>query len=178
MKILAVIIGRKSSKRLKNKHHLFIKKKKIINYTLDLVKNSKKFIRTIVSTDDKKIIRLIKKYPSFIPLERPSYLSKDTTKPIQVIRYVHHWYKKNYGEIDGIFIFQPTSPLRSKKTINKMINIFKKFNNKRSVVSVSPVSEHPEWMLSVKKIRLNLILHMKVLLRDHKVVKNCIKLMA
>ena len=59
MKILAVIIGRKSSKRLKNKHHLFIKKKKIINYTLDLVKNSKKFIRTIVSTDDKKIIRLI-----------------------------------------------------------------------------------------------------------------------
>ncbi len=151
MKILAVVIGRKNSKRLKNKHHLLIEKKKVINYTLDLLKQSKKFTNIIVSTDDKKIIELTKKYPKFIPLKRPKNLSLDKTQPNQVIRYVYNWYKKNFSKVDGIFVFQPTSPLRAKLTINKLINTFKKYKMKRSVVSVSPITEHPEWMLKIKK---------------------------
>ena len=173
MKILAVIIGRKNSKRLKNKHHLLIKNKKVINYTLDLLKNFKYFSKTIVSTDDKKIIQLIKKYPKFIPLERPSKLSKDKTKPIQVIRYVYRWHLKKFGKVDGIFVFQPTSPLRSKNTINKMLKIYKNFKTKRAVVSVSPVNEHPEWMLSIKKSKIKPLINYKSFIKRS---QNCKKL--
>ena len=53
-----------------------------------------------------------------------------------------------------IFIFQLTSPLRTKLTISKIINLFKVYKMKRSVVSVSPISEHPEWMLKIKNNRI------------------------
>ena len=48
------------------------------------------------------------------------------------------------------FVFQP-SPLRTKLTINKIIYLFKKNKMKKSIVSVSPISEHPEWMLNKKR---------------------------
>ena len=109
------------------------------------------FSNIIVSTDDKKILNSKKKYSKFIFLKRPKYLSLNKTKSYQVIRYVYKWYLEKYENIDGIFIFQPTSPLRTKLTINKIIYLFKKNKMKRSVVSVSPISEHPEWMLKIKK---------------------------
>lgn len=152
MKILAIIIGRKNSKRLKRKHHLLINRKKMIQYTLDLLNNNvKKFENIIVSTDDNKIIELTKKYPSFITLQRPKNLSLDKTRPYEVIKYVYKWYKKKFNEVDGIFVFQPTSPLRTQSTVNQLLKIFKKYKMRKSVVSASPISEHPEWMFSMQK---------------------------
>ena len=82
MKILAIVIARKGSKRLKNKHHLLLNKKKIICHTLDLLKTLKKFKDIIVTTNDKKIIKLVvKNYSRFIPLQRPEKLSTDAVKP-------------------------------------------------------------------------------------------------
>ena len=151
MKILAIVIARKGSKRLKNKHHLLLNKKKIICHTLDLLKQFKNFEDVIVSTNDKEIIRLtIKKYSKFIPLQRSEKLSADSIKPYQVIRHVFKWYKNKIGDVDGIFVFQPTLPLRTKSTINNLINVFKKNNMKKSVISVTLAKEHPEWMLKIK----------------------------
>ncbi len=155
MKILSLVLARKNSQRLKNKHHCTIENKKMINHTLDLLDNSKNFFfDIIVSTDDERILNTKKKYPNFIFLKRPNYLSLSKTKSYQVIKYVYKWYIKKYGNIDGIFIFQPTSPLRTKLTISKIINLFKVYKMKRSVVSVSPISEHPEWMLKIKNNRI------------------------
>ena len=155
MKLLGIILARKNSQRLKNKHHYVIQNKKMINHTLDLLNISKNFFtNVIVSTDDKKILNSKKKYPKFIFLKRPKYLSLNRTKSYQVIRYIYKWYLQKYGNIDGIFIFQPTSPLRTKLTVSKIINLFKKNKLKRSVVSVSPISEHPEWMLKIKKNKI------------------------
>ena len=43
MKILSLVLARKNSQRLKNKHHCTIENKKMINHTLDLLDNSKNF---------------------------------------------------------------------------------------------------------------------------------------
>ena len=155
MKLLGIVLARKNSQRLKNKHHYLIQNKKMINHTLDLLDISKNFFtNVIVSTDDKKILDSKKKYSKFIFLKRPKYLSLNGTKSYQVIRYIYKWYLEKYGNIDGIFIFQPTSPLRTKLTVSKIINLFKKNKMKRSIVSVSPISEHPEWMLKIKKNKI------------------------
>ncbi len=152
MKLLGIVLARKNSQRLKNKHHYIIQNKKMIYHTFDLLNKSKKFfIDVIVSSDDEKILNAKKKYSKFIFFKRPKYLSLSKTKSYQVIRYVYKWYLKKYGNIDGIFVFQPTSPLRTKLTINKIIYLFKKNKMKKSIVSVSPISEHPEWMLKIKK---------------------------
>ena len=127
MKLLGIVLARKNSQRLKNKHHYVIQNKKMINHTFDLLNKSKNFFANIiVSTDDKKILNSKKKYSKFIFLKRPKYLSLNKTKSYQVIRYIYKWYLQKYGNIDGIFIFQPTSPLRTKLTVSKIINSFKK----------------------------------------------------
>ena len=57
MKILSLVLARKNSQRLKNKHHCTIENKKMINHTLDLLDNSKNFFfDVIVSTDDERIL--------------------------------------------------------------------------------------------------------------------------
>ena len=61
MKILAIIPARKNSKRLKKKHHLEINGKSLIDHTFDLLKKSNLFINIIVSTDDQKILKNVKK---------------------------------------------------------------------------------------------------------------------
>ena len=148
MKILAVILARKGSKRLKNKNLILLNKKKLINHTFDLLKKCNLFIDIMVTSNDKIILNIAKKYKNFIPVLRPESLSSDGIHPYKVIIHACKVYQK---PVDGIFVFQPTSPLRKIKTVKKMIGIFKKNKMNNSIVSVSKVEEHPEWMLEIKK---------------------------
>jgi len=155
MKILAVILARKNSKRLKNKHHLKLGNKSLINHTFDLLKKNLIFENIIVSTDDEKILNVVKKnYSQFIPFKRPDYLSRDSTNSFEVLIYVYNWYTKNYSNIDGIFLLQPTSPFRTIGTIRQMIEKFKKYKMKKSIVAVNKIKSHPEWMFQIKKNKM------------------------
>lgn len=61
MKILTIVLARKNSKRLRNKHHLDLCGKSLIEHTFDLLKKTKLFCNIIVSTDDEKILKNVKK---------------------------------------------------------------------------------------------------------------------
>ena len=57
---------------------------------------------------------------------------------IKVNFYAFHalnWFKKKSIKINTIILLQPTSPFRSLRTINKMMDIYKK--NKKSVATVT-----------------------------------------
>ncbi len=157
MKILAIIPARKKSKRIKNKNKILLKKKKLIEHTFLVAKKSKLFTEILLTTDDKDLINLSKKYNILAPWVRPKKISNDFSPSYKAIIHAYDWYKKNYGKVDGIFILQPTSPFRTINTLKEMIKIFKT-NNKKSVINVSKCSEHPEWML---KLRNNKILPYK-----------------
>ena len=155
MKILAIILARKNSKRLKNKHHLNLGGKNLIQHTFDLLKKNKLFNDIVVSTDDKKIIDNVKKkYKCFIPLLRSKNLSKGSTESYKVLITVYKWYQKKYSSVDGIFLIQPTSPFRKLNTIKKILNDFKRNKMRRSIVSVKKVKNHPEWMFEIKKNKM------------------------
>ena len=55
MNILGVILARKGSKGIKNKNHLKLNGKSLINIAIKNAKNSKKITKLIFSTDDKKL---------------------------------------------------------------------------------------------------------------------------
>ena len=150
MKIIAIIPARKNSKRIKNKNKIILNKKKLIEHTFLVAKKSKQFNKILLTSDDKDIIKLSKKYKIIAPWIRPRYLSGDLVPSYKVIIHAYEWYNKKFGQIDGIFVLQPTSPFRKIKTITKMIKIYKK-NKKKSVVCLSQCNEHPEWMLKIKK---------------------------
>ncbi len=156
MKILAIILARSGSKRLLKKNKVNLGKKKLIEYTFQLSKKIKFFNKILLSSDDNSLIRLSSKYKILAPWKRPKNLCADNTPSYKAVIHAYDWFKKNYFAVDGIFILQPTSPFRTKKTVNQMVKIFKK-NLKKSVVSVSPISEHHEWSVSIKNNRMNRI---------------------
>ena len=148
MKILSIILARKNSKRIKNKNKIILKNKKLIEHTFLTATKSKLFSQILLSTDDRQIIHLAKKYNILAPWLRPKNLSNDFTPSYKVIIHAYDWYEKKYGKVDGIFILQPTSPFRKIKTIKEMVKIFIK-NKKRAVINVSKCNEHPEWMVKL-----------------------------
>lgn len=149
MKILAIITARKNSKRLRNKNKVLLNKKKLIEYTFIVAKKSREFHQILLTTDDKDLINLAKKYNILAPWVRPKSLSGGSVSSLKTVIHAYKWYEKKFGKVDGIFLLQPTSPFRKVNTIKNMIKIFKK-NSKLPVISLSKCSEHPEWMLEIK----------------------------
>jgi len=153
MKILSIILARKNSKRIKNKNKIILKNKKLIEHTFLTATKSKLFSQILLSTDDRQIIQLAKKYNILAPWLRPKNLSNDFTPSYKVIIHAYDWYEKKYGKVDGIFVLQPTSPFRKIKTIKEMVKIFIK-NKKRPVINVSKCNEHPEWMVKLQNNKM------------------------
>ena len=134
LKILALILARKNSKRLKKKTYKRSEKK----WSIESVKKVDSIVDILVSTDDKKIIEISKKNGALAPWQRPSYLSQDETSSESSALHALNWYEKNKCKVDAIILIQPTTPFRSKENIKKAIKVFKE-NAKKSVVSVSTV---------------------------------------
>ena len=66
-KFLCLILARGNSSRLKNKNILNFLGKPLIYYTIKAVQNSNIFSKIMVSTDNKKIAELSKKYGAEVP---------------------------------------------------------------------------------------------------------------
>jgi len=136
-KILALILARKGSARLKNKNILKLNSKHLVEWTFEqLSKKSikKLFVNILVSTDSKKILNLSKKYKLLSPWLRPKNLSKKSSSSEDSALHALNWYESNIEKVDGLFLFQPTSPFRNDKKIISAVQIFLKTN--KQVVSV------------------------------------------
>ena len=130
--------ARGGSKRLKNKNILPINKKPMFVYTMlqDEIKKIKKFF---VSTENKKIISICKKY-NINYIIRPKHLSKDNVeKQEAIIHAVRQLVKKKYYP-NTIISLQPNSPETKAKDIDKALTFFEKKlypNNKiKELISV------------------------------------------
>ena len=136
MKILALILARKNSKRLPKKNLRILGHKPLINWTIDLLKKIKHIDNILVSTDSKKIQKVALKSNVLCPKMRPKHLSGDKTTSEQSALYELRRYEKLYCKVDGLLLMQPTSPFRTIKNVNKGIKLFKK-NPKNYVIGVS-----------------------------------------
>ena len=75
--IIAVIPARGGSKRIPRKNIKNFLGKPIIAYSIKAALNSGLFDKVIVSTDDKEIAEVAKKYGAEVPYIRPSNISDD-----------------------------------------------------------------------------------------------------
>ncbi len=142
-KILALVLARRGSIRLKNKNILKLNGKHLVEWTFEqLSKKSikKLFVNVLVSTDSKKILNLSKKYKLLSPWLRPKTLSKKTSSSAESALHALNWYERNIEKVDGLFLFQPTSPFRNDKKIISAIKIFSETN--KQVVSVCSKQLH------------------------------------
>lgn len=149
-KILAIIPARGGSKEVPKKNIKELAGKPLIVYTIEAAKKSEYINRIVVSTDDPRIADISLKYGAETPYLRSSGLAADTTPTLPVLRdIVRFLEKKDNYQPDIIVLLQPTSPLRTAKTIDEGIEKFLK-NKRKTLISVSQVKENPFWMKVIK----------------------------
>jgi N-acylneuraminate cytidylyltransferase/CMP-N,N'-diacetyllegionaminic acid synthase len=150
VKFLGIIPARGGSKGIPQKCITQLKNKPLIAYTIEEAKKSNYLDKLIVSTDDKNIADISKKYGAEIPFIRPERLAKDDTPSLPVIQHALEFFKKKGYLPEYVVILQPTSPLRRTSHIDSAI---KKIIDTQAdmVVSLCKVTQHPFWMRRLEK---------------------------
>jgi len=147
-KILAVIPARGGSKRLPRKNIKKFRGKALITWTIETALKSKYLDRVIVSTEDKKIAQLSKRYGAEV-IKRPKSLSTDRARVEDAVFHTLSVLKKQNYEPDVVVLLQPTSPLRTRKDIDEAIAKFLK-NECNSLISVCEASPSPYWSFRIQ----------------------------
>ena len=144
-KVLAIIPARGGSKGLPGKNIKELCGNPLIAWSIETAKASESIDRIIVSTDDKEVARVSKKYGAGVPFMRPAELATDTASTIDAIFHAINWLVKyeNYSPT-YILLLQPTSPLRKVEDIEGAIQNLKD-KDARAVVSVCETDHHPWW---------------------------------
>tara|TARA_B100000989_G_C19460440_1_gene435965 strand:- start:224 stop:934 length:711 start_codon:yes stop_codon:yes gene_type:complete len=141
-KFIVIIPARSGSKRIKNKNLRICGGKKLIFWTLDILRNTIGFENSYVSTDSDKIINYCIKegFKNFII--RSKKYSEDSTSMLETLKFtikkISKLDKKIYSK--NIILLQPTSPIRKKSDIINSIIMFNQ-NNADSLVSTYNLSE-------------------------------------
>lgn len=146
MKILAVIPARGGSKRLPGKNTKLLGKKPLIQWSIETVLGIPEICEVLVSTDSLEIAEIARKAGANVPWLRPDHLATDEASSVEVAMHALDWYESQIQPVDGLLLIQPTSPFRTKTTVEISLDRFEK-NGNTPVISVSRSSEHPMWSL-------------------------------
>jgi CMP-N,N'-diacetyllegionaminic acid synthase len=142
MRILAFIAARGGSKRLPRKNIRPIGGTPLLVWSVNVAKDIPDVCDILVSTDDPAIAQVSKDAGTLVPWLRPAELATDTATSVDVCLHALEWYESEKGKVDGLMLLQPTSPFRSRKTVLKGIELFRK-NQRQFVIGVSPAKSHP-----------------------------------
>jgi CMP-N-acetylneuraminic acid synthetase len=142
MRILALVAARGGSKRLPGKNIRLLGGKPLITWSIDAVKDIPEISDILVSTDEPSIAKISKAAGAYVPWLRPAELATDNANSSEVALHALDWYETKKGKVDGVLLLQPTSPFRTKATIEHGIALFEK-HGKLPVVGVSPTHTHP-----------------------------------
>ncbi len=149
MLIYGLIPARRGSKRIKNKNLISLKGDYLVNHTVKHALRTKLINIVFVSTNDKKIRKILPKNVSII--NRPENISKDTSTTEECIFHFILTLRKNKMKIpDAIVLLQCTSPYREKNDIDLAIKNFKK--NKLDSLFSSCRNKNLFWIFNKKKL--------------------------
>jgi len=149
-KILGVVPARGGSKGIPQKNIKLLLGKPLIAYTIIEALKSKLLTKVIISSDDRKIIRIVKKYGGEAPFVRPKELATDKSLALPVIQHaVRKMEKIEKIKYDYVVMLQPTTPLRTAEDIDQALKKLIK-TKADSVISVVNVEANHPWRM--KKI--------------------------
>lgn len=154
LKILCLIPARGGSKRLPGKNKKILGGLPLLVWSIRSAKSIPEICDILVSTDDLTIAKIAKREGAIVPWLRPRKLASDSAKSVEVALHALEWYLKKKQKIDGLILFQPTSPFRKKKSIRQAIKLFKT-NKFKAVVSVSKKEDkNINWLYSQKPCKI------------------------
>ena len=138
---IAIIPARFGSKRIKQKNIKSFLNKPIISYTIKTAIRSKLFSKIIVSTDNKKIANISKKYGATDIIFRPNKLSNDHAGTLGVIKHSIQKLDERGIYFDYVCCIYPCSVLINSKDLLKSYK--RVVNSKHKFVFSSLKFSHP-----------------------------------
>lgn len=146
MKILGLIPARGGSKGVPKKNIKLLGEKPLIAYTIHAALESNQFSEVIVSTDNIEIAEVAEQFGAMVPFIRPTHLSTDTAKSIDVVIHALKTLEKTGKNFDAVCLLQPTNPFRGGNLIKNCIDKFQE-KDFDAVVSVErvPAEYNPHW---------------------------------
>ena len=141
--IVAFILARKGSNRLRNKNlKNIIGKTSLVENTIKFAKKLNFVDNIVLSSDHKKIHKIGKKENILSPGLRPKHLSGNNISSEKVVIHLLNWYEQYQNKIDGILLLQPTTPYRNISLFNKAYKMF--LRNKNSIIGVTKIFKNPK----------------------------------
>lgn len=125
MKNIAIITARGGSKRIPRKNIKEFCGKPIIAYSIESAIKSGKFDIVMVSTDDKEIAEISKKYGAEVPFFRSEKTSDDFSTTNDVLLEVLNEYEKLGEKFDIGCCIYPTAPFVTYDKLQHAFDIFK-----------------------------------------------------
>jgi len=126
MNNLAIIPARGGSKEIPLKNIIVLGKSPLLKYTIKASKKSRYITRTVVSTDNNRILYVAKKFKTEV-IRRPKNLASNKAPIESTIKHVLSYLKKKESYVpDNIILLQNTSPLRTSKHIDEAFDLFLK----------------------------------------------------
>lgn len=144
---LVIIPARGNSKRIKNKNIKNFCGKPIIFHTIKTLEKSKLFKKIFVSTESKKVSKVVQNV--YIEFLRPKKLSGDKVSTFDVIRHVVNTYSNNKIFFDEIWCVSACAPLILVSDLKKASNLLKR-NKNNIIISVSSLNTPIEWAFEMK----------------------------
>ena len=149
MKPICFIAARGGSKGIPNKNIKIIDGKPLIAYTIEKALKSKIFSNVIVSTDNKKIASISKKYGADIPFIRPKNLATSKSDGKDVILHGIKTLKALNYNFDILVSLDCTVPFLTINDIKKSIRLLK---TKKSPVVCAVYKQHLNPYFNVAEI--------------------------
>lgn len=148
MNRLLIIPAKGFSKRIKEKNIKLFFGKPMIHYPLKTAIESKLFKKIHISTESKKVKKIVENLGFEIDFLRPKYLSERNTPTIDVLRYVYNRYKELNYNFDEVWTVSCCTPLLTKEDLKKASKFTKK---NKILLGISKFDVPIEWAFQLAK---------------------------
>jgi len=137
MSLAALIPARGGSKGVPRKNIRILNGYPLLAFSIAACYLSKNIDRVIVSTDDKEIADIARRYGAEVPFYRPSKYATDTATDLDVLA---HFFTQ--VDIEEVAFIRPTTPLREPNILDNIIDNY--FKNKDDCTGFRSMHELPE----------------------------------
>ncbi|MHB1277557.1 MAG: acylneuraminate cytidylyltransferase family protein [Bacteroidia bacterium] len=146
LRVLAVIPGRGGSKGVKDKNIREIAGKPLIAYAIECASEASKVDFVLVNTDSANIAEVARKHGAQVMM-RPAALATDESPMVPVLLHVLEQMEERGEVFDILVLLQITSPIRTGRNVDEVIEMFETEPDLPAVISVVPMDDvHPARM--------------------------------
>lgn len=150
LSVLGIILARGGSKRIPRKNIKILAGKPLIVHSIESAKKSHYIDRLILSTDDLEIAQVAQSAECEVPFMRPANLSGDNVTDYPVIMHALTFLREHEGyEPDIVVQLRPTSPLRTTRHIDDVIELLAAHPEADSIRTIAEPEQSPYKMYRV-----------------------------